>query len=216
MPKKDKKKRQAFTPEKYEAALAAVKELKVPKDNKEAAMQAGQDLIRQKMNTAAVQAAVKEVTGFSFSFKQITPPKEGEAPASVRKAVAKKVEQEIAEEAMNKLEQALATGKNLEDALGPIAQFYGYENTKTFTIDIFGFWDTWHAHIKKLVAERDSFKWAINELMIKLSPEANKILTNQAVKELAMSTSVLGYLTGNFPPPETMRGYIKVLKEEML
>ena len=215
MPKKKGKRKPGYSPEHLKECETLLTEMQIPKDNKEAAQKAGQDLVRQKKPTGAVRQAVLNVTGFSFNFKQLTPPKEEEAPASVRKAVKKKVEQVIAEEAMNKLEQALATGKNLEDALGSIAQFYGYENTKSFVIDIFGFWDTWHAHIKKLVAERDLFKWAINELITNLSPEASKILQNQAVKELTISTSVLGHLTGNFPPPETVRGYIKVLKEEM-
>lgn len=215
MSKKAKKKRKAFTQEKYDAAVKALKDLKVPQDNKEAAQKAGQTLISQKMNTAAVQAAVKDVTGFSFSFKQLTPPKEDEAPASVLKAVEQKIEAKIAAEAMNKLEQALATGKSLEDSLGTIAKEYGYENTEVFVTDIFGFWDTWHAHVEKLVVERDLYKWAINELIVRLGPEAKQILKNQAVKELTISTLVLGQQTGNFPPPETMREYIKVLKEEM-
>jgi len=216
MSKKKKERKPGYSPEHLAECEKLLKEMNIPEGNKEAAQKAGQELNRQKKPSAAVRQAVQNVTGFSFNFKQLTPLKEGEAPASVQRVVKKKVEEVIAAEAMNRLDQALATGKSLEDSLGTIAAEHGYENTEVFVVDIFGFWDTWHAHVEKVVAERDLYKWAINELIEKLDPDAKQILINQAVKDLAMSTSVLGYLTGNFPPPETMRGYIKVLKEEMM
>jgi len=182
---------------------------------KETVLKAAQQLVKMKFNPGAVIKVVKQQTGLGFSVKQVTATKEKKAPASVIKTVERKVAAEIAKEAVAKIDAVLDTGKSLEDALGPIARSYGYETTTQFVLTMYGFWTTWKDHVAPLVTERDQYRWAINELMERMSPEARKVLAGQAVKELVISLATMGSLTGHFPPPDVLKGYIQLLRDEM-
>ena len=199
-----------------EQVRADFKEINPSKEDREAVWQAFIDLKNKGYKTDVINKVVKQETGTGFSVKKLKQVKGEQAPAGVEKTLERVVTTEIAREAAAELRAVLQTGKSLEDAMGPLARFYGFESTAVFVTEMFTFWDTWHKHIQTVVAERDMFKWAIRELTEKLSPEARKVLKDEAVKEVTMATIVMGQQTGNFPPPETMRGYIKVLKEEMV
>jgi len=80
---------------------------------------------------------------------------------------------------------------------------------------MYGFWDTWKDHVAPLVTERDQYKWAIRELIAKFTPEARKVLAGQAVKELVISLATMGSLTGHFPPPDVLKEYIQLLRDEI-
>lgn len=215
MSQKKRKSKPQIDQAQYDGIKAAFLKFNPDQENKEAVRTACQELVKAGHNRAYILKAAKELTGFGFNQQQISPPKEGKAAPGVEKGVEKKVTAEIAREATLQLHAVLATGKNLEDALGPIARFYGFGTTADFVLGMFTFWDTWHDHVEALTQDNEQLRWALNEIVTKFTPEARKTLQDQAVKDLVFSTIIMGQQTGKFPPPETMRGYIQVLKEEM-
>lgn len=186
----------------------------------------GQEAMRQHMNSALILTVMKKDYKCGMNMKQL---KEGmvegpeetvvqkptPAPKATEKAVTKVVEEEITREAVSRVRQVLDTGKGIEDAMGPVARLYGFENTNAFVISMFDFWSTWHEHVNKLVEQNAAYKWAIGEIVRKLTPEALKALEDVSIKEITTSVLMAGAATGHYPDPETLRQYITVVKEEM-
>lgn len=208
---------QKETPQqRYERHKQAFQQLNPDVQDRESVRLALASLAKAGFNRAVLLKVGKDLTGFGFNIKQITVAKEGQPPPSVEKALEQKVVTKIAEEATENLKQVLATGKTLEDALGPYAHFYGYQATSDFVVIIFDFWQTWKDQVKQLVEENHLQAWALREMLEKFTPEARKVLRDQAVRDLFMSVIVMGQQTGRFPPPETMKGYIEALREELM
>jgi hypothetical protein len=137
------------------------------------------------------------------------------APPSVERAVKQHVVKEITEEAVKKVEQALATGKGIDDALAPYAKLYGYENVNQFALELLGFWDLWHGQVDAMFKELQVMRWAFGELQRKLSPEALQALKTVSINEITQSVLLAAAQTGKYPEAELLREYIQVVKEEI-
>lgn len=184
-------------------------------------LQVARELAAQGMNKGAVSAAAKQLWGKGFRPQALMQAADAakapdvEAPRKTEAAVEQTVEKEITSEAVTKIREAMATGKGVEDALGPYARLYGYENTTQFLLGMFDFWSTWHEYVGQLVEQNAAYKWAVQELTRKFTPEALRALEDAAIRDVSHSLLVAASQTGNYPSPETLRSYIQVIKEEM-
>jgi len=211
--KKEGKKKRQFSAEYLDEVAAAFKQLNPPIEDKQKVLQVGKQLTKT-YQVAAVQDVIKRVAKHSFSFKQLSSKREeGQPPPSVEAQLDKKVTTKIAEEAAKKLETVLATGKSLEDALGPYAKQYGFEDTADFIVAMFDFWDVWHGKVPDLVKERDEYKWAITQLLNSMTPEVAEDRIRAALQEFAMNTMIAGQISGKCPTPKEMMEHLQNLKE---
>ena len=213
MPKEKKKEKPGFSNEYGDEIKAAFLQIKPEELSKETVLVAAKQLVKAGFNPGAVIKILKAETGFGFSVRQVAAKKEEEAPAAVESGLTKKVTREIAREAAKKLETVLSTGKNLEDALGPFAQQFGYENTADFIVAMFDFWDVWHGQVPDLVKQRDEYAWAITQLINSMSPEVAESHIKDALQEFATNTMIAGQLSGNTPTPKEMMEHLQNLKE---
>lgn len=69
--------------------------------------------------------------------------------------------------------------------------------------------------MKDLYEENLMLKAAIREVVNKFSPEANRGHRERLVQDFIVSMTTLASLTGVYPPPETMKAYVSMLKEEL-
>ena len=215
MSKQEKRRAGGFSDVQLKEVKAAFLQLNPAVGDKEQVLKAAKALREAGLTPGAICKVAKEDYKVGISIRMLGKAREKAAPKSVEKRVEAEVTKEVVAEATEKIKAVLATGKDLEDQLGRLASYYGFDSTADFVIAMYDFWDTWKDHVGKVVQENSEYRWAIQELVKAFTPEAKKRLRDQAVKDLVVSTVIMGQQTGKFPPPETMRGYIQVLREEL-
>lgn len=220
MSKSKEKKSVGYNPEHYEKAKAALTEFEVPPGDRQAALAAGQDLCLRGLNTAAVHAVVRDVTGQSFNFKQLTEKvtekkkgamaKPGQAAG---KAVQEVVQRQVVNEAMLKIQEALATGKSLEDGLKVLATQHGFADVPGFVMTMYGFWETWRNQVQDLVQQVELYKEVAAAVVREYSPDAVKAKREAEMWEMLKGIMVIGHKTGQYPPGDVLKGMIQGVME---
>lgn len=223
MPKEEVSPQKASFNRQVAEATELFKRLDPQPNTPEEVLAAAKQVFGKVHNPTAVVSAVKGIYQVGLQGKDLkatadagTAGTVGQVAKSAKTAVKEEVEKVIAAEATAEVRRALDTGKGAEDVFGPYARHYGYENTNAFVGAMFDFWETWHGNVQVIARERAEYKWALREVLKAFTPEAKKALKNQMLNDTALSVMLMGQQTGKFPPPETMRGYLQILKEELI
>ena len=166
------------------------------------------------VNPREILKAIKEETGVGLSLRT-TFKKDGKN--SVERKTARSLERrigvEIASEATRNINEMLATGKSLEEALGPIAKNHGYEKTSDFVMKTFDFWSTYKDYVDHLYVECGMYKATIRHLVDLYSPQSMKILRANAVWNFCLQLAkVMG---GKLPPDKTLMVMIEAIQNAL-
>lgn len=133
---------------------------------------------------------------------------------SAEKTVQSKINQKITAKANEMVTRYLKTGEMVEERLGPIARFRGYEDTGKFVVEmVYPFFDLHYNHVDKVEVESRSLRLGMQRLMEVLAPEAKRRLFLREASEFIQATALMGLFAPHPVPPDVLQGYIKVLWE---
>lgn len=191
------------------------KELKPEVGNREQVIEAATKLALQGHQHGAISKIASSHYEVGIKIGTLPKPQEKKAPKTVEKQLQKIVEKEIASEAVRKINEALKTGKSLEDTFGPLAAEYGYDSTADFLMMAFDFYMTWKDQVKELVEECELLKEAMREVLLKITPTARAILADRAILDFVISVVALGNQTGKYPPKGVLEEMIGALQEKL-
>ncbi len=155
---------------------------------------------------SGILKGIKQETGVGLSLRTVfNRPESAERGLKLEsrtaKVVKKRIEDEIVEEARNKIQQVLSVGKAVVDRMAPIARLHGYTDVEEFIWRTYNFWDLHHDQISRFQEDKRNLDRAIKALERRFGQEAKKILLHNAMKEQLLAFTMISCSAGKFPPP---------------